>query len=66
MENLVNGKTVEMQLDGLNGNAFVLMGHFSSNARKQGWTKEEIDIVLTECRRSDYDHLLCVLIAHTS
>ena len=50
-----------MQLAGLDGNAFALMGAFSRNARRQGWTSDEIDTVLTECRSGDYDHLLCTL-----
>ena len=52
---------VKMQLDGLDGNAFALMGAFSRNARRQGWTRDEIDTVLKECRSGDYDHLLCTL-----
>ena len=52
---------VKMQLDGLDGNAFALMGAFSRNASRQGWTRDEIDTVLTECRSGDYDHLLCTL-----
>ena len=52
---------VKMQLAGLDGNAFALMGAFSRNASRQGWTSDEIDTVLTECRSGDYDHLLCTL-----
>lgn len=52
---------VKMQLAGLDGNAFALMEAFSRNARRQGWTSDEIDTVLTECRSGDYDHLLCTL-----
>ena len=52
---------VKMQLAGLDGNAFALMGAFSRNARRQGWTSDDIDTVLTECRSGDYDHLLCTL-----
>ena len=52
---------VKMQLAGLDGNAFALMGAFSRNASRQGWTRDEIDTVLTECRSGDYDHLLCTL-----
>ena len=52
-------KYVELELVGLDGNAFVLMGAFS-----QGWTKEEIDKVLTECKSSNYNHLLHTLICH--
>lgn len=57
-------KKVQMTLVGLDGNAFSLMGAFQKNARRQGWDKEEIDKVLTECRSGDYDNLLCVLMDH--
>lgn len=63
MENLV-GKTVSLELVGLDGNAFVLMGAFQRQAKREGWTQEEINLVLKECRSSDYNHLLCVLMAH--
>lgn len=58
-------KKVKMELVGLDGNAFSLMGHFQRNARRQGWTKDEIDSVLNECKSGDYDHLLCTLMDHT-
>ena len=57
-------KYVELELVGLDGNAFVLMGAFSQAAKRQGWTKEEIDKVLTECVSSDYKHLLRTLVCH--
>lgn len=66
MPNLFNPpKTVELDLVGLNSNAFYLMGAFSKAARRQGWSSEDIDLVLDECRSSDYDHLLQTLICHT-
>lgn len=66
MSNLFNPpKNVELDLVGLNSNAFYLMGAFSKAARRQGWSSEEIDLVLDECRSSDYDHLLQTLICHT-
>ena len=58
-------KKVVLELVGLDGNAFSLMGAFQRAARKQGWSREEIDAVLTDCRSGDYDHLLQVLIANT-
>lgn len=57
-------KTVELQLVGLDANAFVLMGAFQRAARQQGWTEEDIKVVLDECMSSDYVHLLQTLIAH--
>lgn len=65
MANKLN-KTVEMTLDGVNGNAFALMGAFKKEARNQGWSKEEIDVVLEECMTGDYDHLLCTLMEYIS
>ena len=66
MPNLFNPpKTVELDLVGLNSNAFYLMGAFSKAASRQGWSSEEINLVLDECRSSDYDHLLQTLICHT-
>ena len=66
MKNLFNpSKRVRMNLVGLDGNAFALMGAFQKNARRQGWTQDQIDKVLDECTSGDYNHLLRVLIAHT-
>ena len=61
---MMTDKKVELELVGLDGNAFYLMGAFQRQARKEGWTKEEIEEVLEECRSSDYDHLLVTLMAH--
>jgi len=55
---------IQLRLEGLNGNAFALMGAFQKQARREGWSKEEIAAVLTECRAGDYDHLLATLIDH--
>ena len=60
-----NTKKINLDLAGLDGNAFSLMGEFSHQAKKEGWSKEEIDAVLKECQNGDYDNLLRVLIAHT-
>ncbi len=54
-------KTVNLDLVGKNGNAFVLMGFFQKQARKEGWSQEEIDVVLTEAKSDDYNHLLVTL-----
>jgi hypothetical protein len=41
------------------------MGAFSSNAKRQGWTKDEIDVVLQKCMSDDYDSLIHTLVVHT-
>ena len=56
---------VTLNLAGLDGNAFVLLGTFARAARRQGWPQERIHEVLEEARRADYDHLLRTLLRHT-
>ena len=65
METNTVGKKVRMQLVGIDGNAFSIMGAFSRNARKQGWTAQEIEKVLNECTSGDYDNLLRVIMRYT-
>ncbi len=57
-------KKVTLNLVGLDGNAFALLGAFKSQARKENWTKEEINDVINEAMNGDYDHLLCALSDH--
>lgn len=57
---------VELELMGLDGNAYSLMGAFSRAARRQKTPKEEIDAVLKECMSGDYDNLLQVLMCNTT
>lgn len=58
-------KKVKLNLVGLNGNAFALMGAFQNQAKKEKWSQEEIGAVLAECQSGDYNHLLQTLIQHT-
>ena len=57
-------KKITLSLSGLDGNAFFLMAAFSRQARREGWTQEEIDTVINDAKSGDYNHLLQVLIAH--
>lgn len=54
-------KRVKLQLVGLDGNAFNLLGQFKRAAKSQGWSKDEIQEVVDECTSGDYDHLLATL-----
>lgn len=63
MEKLVH-KSVNLDLVGVNGNAFAIMGAFKRQATRDGWTKEEIDLVLDEARSQDYNHLIAVIENH--
>ena len=57
-------KKVKLQLVGLDGNAYFIMGAFQRQARKEGWTQEEINEVLEEAKSGDYDHLLQTIMKH--
>jgi len=58
-------KKVNLELVGLDGNAFSLLGAFKKQARKEGWSEEEIMGVINEAMSGDYNHLLQTLMAHT-
>ena len=58
-------KKITLDLSDLDGNAFVLMGAFQKQAKREDWTQEEINEVLEECKKGDYNHLLQTLIKHT-
>lgn len=51
---------VKLTLVGID-NAFSLMSAFKTTARRQGWTGDEIDVVLGKCMSGDYNNLLCTL-----
>jgi len=57
-------KTVNFDLVGVNGNAFMIMGVFGRQAKKEGWTKKEIELVLTEAKSRDYNYLLATIENH--
>lgn len=57
-------KKVSLRLVGLDGNCFALLGAFAKAARKEGWTKSEVDAVLHEAMSGDYQHLLVTLARH--
>ena len=57
-------KTVNLDLVGVNGNAFMIMGVFGRQAKKEGWSQNEIDAVLQEAKSGDYDHLLATIENH--
>jgi len=59
-------KLVELNLLGIDSNAFSIMVAFRTAARRQGTPKEEIEAVQREAMRGDYDHLLQVIILNTT
>jgi hypothetical protein len=63
MTQVVN-KKVSMTLVGVDGNSFALMGAFSREARRQGWTSAEIKLVTDRCTQGDYNELISTLMDH--
>ena len=57
----MENKKISLELVGLDGNAFSLMSAFSSQAKKESWTDDEINAVLIKAKSGDYDNLLRVL-----
>lgn len=58
-------KKVKMELVGLNGNAFSIMGAFRRNAEAQKWSESEINSVLNEAMEGDYNYLLRTIMKYT-
>ena len=63
MKKVIN-KTINLDLVGVNGNVFVIMGVFQQQAKREGWTQQEINAVLTEAESRDYNHLLATIANH--
>ncbi len=50
-------KKIRLKLDGLDGNAFALLGAFRQQARVEGWTATEIATLLDDATSRDYAYL---------
>ena len=59
-------KYVQGSLIGVDGNAFALIGHFRTRAKKAKWSAEEIDRVVATARSGSYEKLTSTLMAHMS
>ncbi len=57
-------KKIKLDLDGIDGNAFSILGAFGSRARREGWTKEEIAAVREKATAGDYAHLVTIIAEH--
>lgn len=57
-------KKVKLNLVGIDGNAFAVMGAFKRQAKKENWTDEEVNKVLTEAMSSGYTHLLQTIMSN--
>jgi len=57
---------VKMPLVGEDGNAFAILGRFQREARREGWSPEQIKAVMDDATSGGYDHLLCVMMENTT
>jgi len=53
-------KGITIDLTGPQGNAFYLLGMASKFGRELGWDRDEIEILLREMKRGDYENLITV------
>ena len=49
---------VIVQLTGIDGNAFAILGHCNKEAKRAGLSKAQVDEFMAEAMAGDYDHLL--------
>ena len=54
-------KTINLDLTTIDPNAYALLAAFGKQARKEGWTKEEIDKVIFLAKTHDYNRLVSIL-----
>lgn len=57
-------RTINFNLIGQDGNAFVLLGGWRRQARREGWSNEDINKVIDTATSGDYNNLLSILSAH--
>ena len=57
-------KTIDLDLSSIDGNAFSLLGAFSKQAKREGWSKDEVDAVFDQAQAGDYDQLVSTLQDH--
>lgn len=57
-------KSVNLNLVGVNENAFMIMEVFQRQAKKEGWNVEEIEQVMDEAKSRDYNYLLATIENH--
>ena len=57
-------KTVTLELVGLDSSAGSIMGAFRSQARKEGWTADEIKAVIDKAMSGNYNQLLATIMEH--
>ncbi len=54
-------KTINLDLTTVDSNIFNIMGAFGRQARREKWTQAEIDFVLEEAKKHDYNHAIATI-----
>ena len=54
-------KKIKLDLLGIDGNAFSILGEFVECARREGWTKEEIAAVCEKATAGDYVYFVTII-----
>ena len=54
-------KTVNLDLTTIDSNIFAIFGAFSRQARREKWTQQEINAVLEEAKKHDYNHAIATI-----
>lgn len=63
--NVLNNKMINLDLRGFKGTAKTLLGLFEYVAKRENWSDEEIQAVITEAtKHDDYDHLVETIREH--
>ena len=52
---------LNFDLIGIDGNAYALIGYARKQAKKLGWSDEEVKDLIKEATNDDYSHLLNTL-----
>lgn len=60
----MKSRKINLDLTVVDGNAYSLMGAFSGQAKREGWTPDEIKTVLDTSQTSDYNFLVMTLQSH--
>ncbi len=60
----MKSRKVSLDLTTVDGNAFSLMGAFSGQAKREGWTPDEIKSVIDTAQTDDYNYLVMTLQSH--
>ena len=57
----MDNEKLDLDLTGVDGNAFAILAFFKRAALKAGWTNEKIKEVMYEATSKDYNHLIATI-----